>query len=96
MGGRLVSRHAALFLFSPGWRFLPRMALIRPGPLRQGALAPDAAKGAAASPIQLAERVQRRAERIQRLTMRMQWRAVRLQPVFAGTQDLAVPQADKS
>jgi hypothetical protein len=58
------------------------MALIRPGPLRQGALAPEAAKGPAAGPIQLAERVQRLAIRIQR--------------VFAGAQDLAVPQADKS
>jgi hypothetical protein len=65
------------------------MALIRPGPLRQGALAPEAAKGAAAGPIQLAERVQRLAMRVQRL-------AVRIQRVFAGAQDLAVPQADKS
>jgi hypothetical protein len=68
------------------------MALIRPGPLRQGAAAPEAAKGAAAGPIQLTERVQRWAMRIQWLRVR----AVRIQPVFAGTQDLAVPQADKS
>jgi hypothetical protein len=43
------------------------MALIRPEPLRQGALAAEAAKGGAAGPIQLALRVQRWAMRIQRV-----------------------------
>jgi hypothetical protein len=72
------------------------MALIRPGPLGQGALAPEAAKGGrparfswrCGSAVGDADFSGRR--------VRMQRWAMRIQPVFTGTQDLAVPQADKS
>jgi hypothetical protein len=81
------------------------MALIRPEPLRQGALAAEAAKGGAAGPIQLALRVQRWAVRVRvRFSggrcgfsgCGFSGRRCGIQPVFAGAQDLAVPQAGKS
>jgi hypothetical protein len=66
------------------------MALIRPGPLGQGALAPEATKGGGGRPDSVGGAGSAVGD------ADFSGRRVRIQPVFAGTQDLAVPQADKS